>query len=173
MFLPITNSFALAHLAIGWGCMSLGVASGAIIGLFFHRKEWLGVYGSVPRRMFRLGHISFFGMGALNMFWAGTLFAVTGGEDLAAVGSLGLILATASRPPTCFYCGVRGINRALFVVPVTSTLVLLIGAFSLLGTESRDLQKASPIDISPLDSGSEFESVGLSEGHAANCSAVL
>ena len=41
-----------------------------VLGLFFHRENWLGGYASLKRRMYRLGHISFFGLGAVNLlFW--------------------------------------------------------------------------------------------------------
>ena len=63
----------ILHINVGWLAMLLGVASGAVIGLFFHREEWAGGYGSYRRRMLRLGHISFFGIGILNFLFAMTL----------------------------------------------------------------------------------------------------
>jgi len=33
-------------------------------------KNWLGGYGSWPRRMLRLGHIAFFGLGIINLAFA-------------------------------------------------------------------------------------------------------
>ena len=53
-----------------WLGVLAGVLTGVASGLFFHREEWLGGYGSWPRRMMRLGHISFFGLGFLNMMLA-------------------------------------------------------------------------------------------------------
>src|SRR5262249_59491418 len=56
--------------AFGWLWITLGMASGAVIGLRFHRSDWLGGYESWPRRLVRLGHISFFGLGILNLLFA-------------------------------------------------------------------------------------------------------
>ena len=57
------DPIVLTMIKAGWLGMLLGVLSGAIIGLFFHREDWMGGYGSYRRRLTRLGHISF--------FWAG------------------------------------------------------------------------------------------------------
>ena len=50
------------NLQTAWIGFLLGCISGAVLGLFFHRAEWLGGYGSWRRRMLRLAHISFFGI---------------------------------------------------------------------------------------------------------------
>src|SRR4051812_205671 len=49
------------NIAAAWIGILCGVLGGAVVGLFFHRDEWLGGYGSWRRRLARLGHISFFG----------------------------------------------------------------------------------------------------------------
>jgi len=54
---------ASVNLTAGWLGILAGVVSGCAIGLFFHRADWLGGYASFRRRMTRLGHISFFGLG--------------------------------------------------------------------------------------------------------------
>ena len=50
--------------------MLAGAAAGAVPGLLFHDDEWAGGYSSFRRRMLRLGHISFFGIGILNVLFA-------------------------------------------------------------------------------------------------------
>ena len=57
-------------LTVVWIGMLLGVVSGAIIGVYFTREDWMGGYGSHRRRLTRLGHISFFGLGFVNFFFA-------------------------------------------------------------------------------------------------------
>ena len=61
--------------AIGWSSLALGAASGLILGLWSFDgpmpvPEWLGDYGDTPRRLARLGHIAFFGLGILNLLLA-------------------------------------------------------------------------------------------------------
>ena len=58
------------NLFLAWLWILLGFVSGMVLGMFFHGENWLGGYGSFKRRMYRLGHISFFGLGAVNLlFW--------------------------------------------------------------------------------------------------------
>ncbi len=59
-----------------WIAFLLGGLAGAASGLFFHNEQWLGGYGSWPRRMIRLGHIAFFGLGLLNLSAAPTARAL-------------------------------------------------------------------------------------------------
>jgi len=54
------------NLFLAWLWILLGFGSGLVLGLFFHRENWLGGYGSLKRRMYRLGHISFFGLGTAS-----------------------------------------------------------------------------------------------------------
>jgi hypothetical protein len=49
------------HLITDRGAFLVGAASGAALGLSFHRDDWLG---SWRRRLLRLGHFACFGMGS-------------------------------------------------------------------------------------------------------------
>ena len=50
------------NLLAAWvGCLC-GILAGIIPGLMFRRETWMGGYASWPRRLTRLGHISFFGI---------------------------------------------------------------------------------------------------------------
>jgi len=64
------TEIAQLNLVLAWLWILLGFLSGMVLGLFFHRENWLGGYASHRRRMYRLGHISLFGLGAVNLlFW--------------------------------------------------------------------------------------------------------
>jgi hypothetical protein len=117
------------NLLIGWVGMLAGVVSGSIIGLYFHRDEWLGGYASFPRRMVRLGHISFFGLGFLNILFALTLTIVPLDAALARYASWGFIVGAATMPVCCYLCAWKKNLWLLFPVPVTS---LLLGTCALL-----------------------------------------
>jgi hypothetical protein len=63
---------------IGWASTCLGAASGLIMGLWsfdgpFPVPGWLGEYDQTARRLARLGHIAFFGLGILNVLVAAEL----------------------------------------------------------------------------------------------------
>ncbi len=123
-FDPVTFS-----LRAGWLGMLGGVLSGALMGLFFLKPDWMGGYGSQPRRLVRLGHISFFGIGLLNLFYALSLTPLEVPETAARCGSLAFLTALISMPACCFLTAWRTPMRHLFPIPVLSTatgIVLII-----------------------------------------------
>ncbi len=54
----------------GWVCILVGFFAGAGLGLKFYQPDFLGGYGSLARRMLRLGHIALIALGALNILFA-------------------------------------------------------------------------------------------------------
>jgi hypothetical protein len=110
-------------LVAGWSGMLAGALSGAVIGLFFHDDTWLGGYGSFRRRLLRLGHISFFGLGFLNLLFALTLDAVGGSEGWASTAAAALVVGAATMPTCCFLTAWQRPFRHLFFVPVVSITV--------------------------------------------------
>ena len=84
-----------------WIGIAFGLLSGTIQGLFFASEDWLGGYGSWPRRMLRLGHISFFGIAFLNLAYANTLHLL-GGERPTLAPSILLIAGAVLMPAVCY-----------------------------------------------------------------------
>ena len=109
---------ASVALASGWIGMLGGALSGAVIGLFFYKHDWLGGYGSFRRRMVRLGHISFFGLGILNVLAGLTLATVELAGPYEAATAGGLLLGLVAMPLCCFLSAWRMPFRHLFPVPV-------------------------------------------------------
>jgi hypothetical protein len=101
----------------GWWLILAGFASGAALGLFFHRADWLGGYGSFRRRMLRLGHIACAALGMLNLI-----------VGLSTQSSLLLVAGGAMMPAVCFLTAWKEKCRHLFFVPVLTlvTAVVLI-----------------------------------------------
>ncbi len=116
-------------LAAGWIGMLGGVISGAVMGLFFHEDGWMGGYGSFRRRLLRLGHIAFFGLGFANVLCGLTLRELQIADDYAAVAAGGLLLGAVAMPLCCFLAAWQPPLRQLFPVPV---LGFLVGLLSLL-----------------------------------------
>ncbi len=110
-----------ANLYAAWIGVFLGCAYGAIQGLFFYRADWLGGYGSWPRRMLRLGHISFFGIALINFAFAFTL-GVLGIEGGTGLSSGLLIVGAATMPLVCFLSAFKPVCRHLFFVPALSVI---------------------------------------------------
>ncbi|MCB1078061.1 MAG: hypothetical protein KDM64_09565 [Verrucomicrobiae bacterium] len=128
---------ASLSLTFGWWGMLAGILSGAVIGLKFHRETWLGGYGSFPRRLVRLGHISFFGLGLLQLGYGLTLASgqvtQTSGS-LALGGTVAFIVAQATMPLFCFLTAWRKPCRHGFPVPVLAATIGVICAIRLLAS---------------------------------------
>jgi hypothetical protein len=112
------------NLYAAWICFLLGTVAGATTGLFFHREEWLGGYTSWRRRMLRLGHISFFGIGLLNLAFALSAPAL-GIADALELSSYMLILGAAGMPLVCYLSAVHLPFRHLFFIPAGAVMVAL------------------------------------------------
>ena len=115
------------NLMAGWIAMIAGATSGATIGLFFHREEWMGGYASLRRRMIRLGHIAFFGLGIINVLFALSLAAIPIPRACAGYASAGFAVSLVTMPACCFMTAWRTGFRYLFPIPVISVLVGLGG----------------------------------------------
>lgn len=122
---------AVANLIGGWMGMLAGVLSGAVAGLYFHKEDWLGGYSSYPRRMARLGHISFFGLGIVNLLFAATVQQINLRAAYLTVASYALIVGAIAMPTCCFLSAWRKPFRHLFPIPVTAVavgiLAILVG----------------------------------------------
>ena len=110
----------------GWVGILAGVVSGAIIGLFFHREDWMGGYDSYRRRLTRLGHISFFGLGMVNILFGVTTAVIPLSANLVHEASRCFLIGAATMPCCCFLSAWRKPMRHLFPIPVVATLAGLI-----------------------------------------------
>lgn len=109
---------AQLNLVFAWLWMLLGFASGMILGLFFHGENWLGGYGSFKRRMYRLGHISFFGLGAVNLLFWLTLQKIPECEPLATFASWTFLIGGVTMPVCCAVMAHFPKAQMIFSVPV-------------------------------------------------------
>jgi hypothetical protein len=106
-----------SNLIAGWIGLLFGCLAGAVPGLFFHGNDWLGGYASWRRRLIRLAHVSFFGLGFINL-----LFALTArGLDLHAglqASSVLLVTGAVAMPTICYLSAWKPVFRNLFFIPV-------------------------------------------------------
>jgi hypothetical protein len=124
------------NLIFSWLWILLGFVSGMILGLFFHGENWLGGYGSFKRRMYRLGHISCFGLGAVNLLFWLTLQRIPPPATLASiatVASWAFIIGGVTMPLCCLIMAHFPKAHLIFTVPVVNlilggvlTLIILI-----------------------------------------------
>jgi hypothetical protein len=112
----------MMNIYAAWIGLFLGCLAGVVPGLFFHDSGWLGGYGSWQRRMIRLAHIAFFGVGLINLSFA--LTARTLGLDSGLRASSTLLLVGAVAMPTvCYLSAWKPAFRQVFFVPAMSITV--------------------------------------------------
>jgi hypothetical protein len=117
------------NLLLAWLWILLGFVSGMVLGLFFRGEDWLGGYASFKRRMYRLGHISFFGLGALNLlFWLTVQHFSLAGQGIS-VASWAFIVGAIAMPICCVIMASFPKAHLIFSVPVVS--LILGGALTL------------------------------------------
>jgi len=109
---------AQLNLIFAWLWILLGFGSGLILGLFFHGENWLGGYGSLKRRMYRLAHISCFGLGAVNLLFWLTLQRIFPPESPAAFASWAFLLGGVTMPICCVVMAHWPKAHLIFAVPV-------------------------------------------------------
>ncbi|WP_372847033.1 hypothetical protein [Pontiella sp.] len=114
----------MLNLLAAWVGFALGGVSGAIPGLFFHNQDWLGGYTSWPRRLIRLAHISFFGIGFLNL-GMGLTGKMLGIESYAAA-SASMLAGAVLMPTVCYLSAFKPALRHLFFIPAGAVLLAIV-----------------------------------------------
>jgi len=114
-----------ANIVAAWIGFGLGGLAGLASGLFFHGETWLGGYGSWRRRMVRLAHVAFFGLGLLNLSFALTARALGLGGGVALSSAL-LIVGAVTMPLVCYLSAFRMAFRLLFAIPALSVIAGIV-----------------------------------------------
>ncbi len=116
MLVIMDIKFSLFNLA--WMGFLGGIISGAILGLLFHNEDFMGGYNSFSRRLTRLGHISFFGIGIVNL-----LIALSQDKLDITINSflyinIAMMITAITMPLLCFLSAWKKPFRHLFFIPV-------------------------------------------------------
>ncbi len=109
----------------GWGLILTAFLTGAIVGLFFHREDFLGGYASFRRRTLRLGHIALAALGMINVLYG--LSQISSEPSLhRQIASLGFIIGGITMPAVCFLTSWRVGFRCLFFIPVSALVIAVV-----------------------------------------------
>src|SRR5438445_8926599 len=111
------------NLIAAWLGILLGFVSGLLLGLFFQRENWLGGYTSLKRRLYRLAHISFFGLGAVNLLFYFTVLRLPAAGLVLVIASWAFIAGAISMPICCLLMAHFPRTHLVFAVPVLSLLL--------------------------------------------------
>lgn len=96
----------------GWYLVLAAFVAGAVLGLGYHREDFLGGYGSWRRRLLRLGHIALAALGLLNL-----AYGLTPTPPSVWPGAL-LLSGAVTMPAVCFLAAWRPSFRHAFFLPV-------------------------------------------------------
>jgi hypothetical protein len=116
---------------VGWVSMCVGVGTGLIMGLwsFYGPLEvpaWLGAYDQTPRRLARLGHIAFLGLGILNLLLAQTLHHLALGPGGRRAASWAMNFGNIFLPLTLFAAAAYAPLMYVMSVPALAVFVALL-----------------------------------------------
>ncbi len=115
---------------IGWTSAALGGITGLILGLWSFDgplpvPEFLGEYDDTSRRLARLGHIAFFGLGILNLLTASQLERNTLSEKSSRVASWLMNFGNIFLPLTLFAASVYQPCKYLMPLPATAVTITM------------------------------------------------
>lgn len=113
------------NLVLAWLWITMGFVSGSIIGFNFNffKEDWLHGYSSLKRRLYRLGHISFFGLALINFMFHSTVGTLTTPSFLVEIASWGFIIGAITMPACCFTMAHYSHLKNIFYVPVISLII--------------------------------------------------
>lgn len=137
----VMNAILSLNLSLAWLWILLGFVSGMVLGMFFHDEKWLGGYASHKRRMYRLGHISFFGLGVVNLFFYFTARLFDAAAPLLPVAAWAFMVGAVSMPVCCVIMAHRPKAHLIFSLPVIS--LILGGTLTLLSLFSLHIQPST------------------------------
>jgi hypothetical protein len=139
------------NLIIGWTCMAVGVGTGLILGLWSFDgpvavPEWIGAYGDTSRRLIRLGHIAFIGLGISNILLSREMPRLALGAAGRRLASIAMNFGNIFLPVTLFAAGAYRPAKFLMALPATSVfLALILAAY---GTRRALAPRSEPDDRS-------------------------
>jgi len=115
---------------IGWTSAAIGGITGLILGLWsfdgpFAVPEFLGEYDDTSRRLARLGHIAFFGLGILNLLTAAQLERNCLSERATRAASWLMNFGNIFLPLTLFAASVYQPCKYLMPLPATAVTIAM------------------------------------------------
>ncbi|MCG3210714.1 MAG: hypothetical protein FOGNACKC_04345 [Anaerolineae bacterium] len=116
------------NLLFAWLWIALGFVSGSMIGFNFKffQDGWIGGYSGLRRRLYRLGHFSFFGLAFVNLMFYFTIQSLALSGYLVTVAAWSFMVGAVTMPIFCFTMAHYPSLKNLLYIPVIS---LIVGGF--------------------------------------------
>ena len=115
---------------VGWASLAVGIATGLVMGLWsidgpLPPPSWLGEYGDTPRRLARLGHIAFIGLGILNILLSRELLDSSLGERGRRLASRAMTLGNLLLPINLFAAAAWPPAKYAMAIPATAVFLAM------------------------------------------------
>jgi hypothetical protein len=120
-----------ANRVVGWCSFVLGITTGLVMGMWSFGgpvpvPEFLGEYNDLSRRLARLGHIAFFGLGILNVLLARELPRLTLTPTIRRVASVAMNFGNLFLPLTLLAAAAFHPLKYFMPIPATSVFIALV-----------------------------------------------
>jgi uncharacterized membrane protein YiaA len=115
---------------VGWASLAVGVAVGLVMGLWsfdgpLRPPAWIGDYADTSRRLVRLGHIAFIGLGLIDILIERELARSALAPAARVVASWAMVMGNVLLPITLFAAAAYHPVKYLMAVPATSVFLAL------------------------------------------------
>ena len=133
---------------VGWVSLAVGIGVGLIMGMWsfdgpVKTPGWLGEYSDTPRRLARLGHIAFIGLGMLNILVARELPNLTLGLRSRRIAAGTMNFGNVFLPLTLFAAAAFHPAKYAMALPATSVFIALTLVAVGVCRQNRDLPHAN------------------------------
>jgi hypothetical protein len=126
-----TDSEFARNRVVGWTSLAVGVGVGLVLGLWsfdgpLKPPAWIGEYGDTSRRLVRLGHIAFIGLGLIDILIERELVRSALGSRARAVASRAMVAGNVLLPLTLFVGAVYRPFKYFMAVPAGAVFLALV-----------------------------------------------
>jgi hypothetical protein len=125
-----TNDYSRNRL-VGWTSLAVGIAVGLVMGLWsfdgpMQPPDWIGEYADTSRRLVRLGHIAFIGLGTIDILIERELERSSLAPAARAVASWSMVVGNVLLPMTLFAAAANRPVKYFMAVPASAVFLALV-----------------------------------------------
>ena len=116
---------------VGWSSLATGVGVGLIMGLWsfdgpVQPPAWIGDYTDTSRRLIRLGHIAFIGLGLIDILMERELARSALGQAGRAVASWSMVVGNVLLPMALFAAAIYRPLKYGMALPASAVFLALV-----------------------------------------------
>jgi hypothetical protein len=116
---------------VGWASLAAGVGVGLVMGLWsfdgpLQPPAWIGEYTDTSRRLVRLGHIAFLGLGFIDILIERELLRSSLGRAGRGIASWSMVIGNVLLPIALFGAAAYRPLKYFMAIPATSVFLALV-----------------------------------------------